>query len=249
MTQDDIRFRKRIEELQQNAYRNSLFLFTDFLNETELEEAAEILGDSGISSSGGWDGAERRMLRFGSEEDMGYTVPFPITIIRISPLLDKFSDEFTHRDFLGAVLNLGIERSVIGDILIREHTAWLFAKDTIASFIVQNLDQVKHTHVRCEVVTEVPDALQPKLVREDFQISSERLDAVVSHVYNLSRSQSLDLFRTGKVTVNGRVTENNSAAPKSGDAIAVRGYGKMIYTGTGGVTRKGKLNASVEKYV
>ena len=122
MTQDDIRFRKRIEELQQNAYRNSLFLFTDFLNETELEEAAEILGDSGISSSGGWDGAERRMLRFGSEEDMGYTVPFPITIIRISPLLDKFSDEFTHRDFLGAVLNLGIERSVIGDILIREHT-------------------------------------------------------------------------------------------------------------------------------
>ena len=126
MTQDDIRFRKRIEELQQNAYRNSLFLFTDFLNETELEEAAEILGDSGISSSGGWDGAERRMLRFGSEEDMGYTVPFPITIIRISPLLDKFSDEFTHRDFLGAVLNLGIERSVIGDILIREHTAWLF---------------------------------------------------------------------------------------------------------------------------
>ncbi|MFR6330773.1 MAG: hypothetical protein ACLUOI_19515 [Eisenbergiella sp.] len=79
-------------------------------------------------------------------------------------------------------------------------------------------------------------------------VSSERADAVLAKLWQLSRNQSLELFRTKKVYVNGRLCENNSCQLKSGDRVSARGYGRFLYYGALGETRKGRLNVSAGVY-
>ena len=78
-----------------------------------------------------------------------------------------------------------------------------------------------------------------------LSVSSVRIDSVVSKLYNIARSQSLDLFRAGRVYVNGRMTQNNSYALKEKDAVTVRGFGRFTYIGEQGETRKGKIRIGI----
>ena len=145
-------------------------------------------------------------------------------------------------------MNLGIERSTIGDILPGEGEAFLFCLDTIAEFICDNLEQICHTHVKCEVVDAAAEVPQEEPVRQVIQVASPRVDAVISKVYNKSRSDCLELFRAGKVYVNGRLCENNSKPLEAGDVVNARGYGKFRISGEPHATRKGKLAIEAEVY-
>ena len=90
-----------------------------------------------------------------------------------------------------------------------------------------------------EVSAPVPEEIS-------LSVSSARIDAVLSRVYNLSRSQSMDLFRACRVYVNGRLMENNSYSLKEGDKVTARGFGRFVYIGVQGATRKGKMRVAVE---
>lgn len=243
--------KKRFSELAEKSYRQNIFTFTGFLSLAEQEALFEVMGEKRFCTFrlwGGNEGCERQMARFGSPEELGYEEDFPIVPVKISPLLEKFADEMSHRDFLGAVMNLGIERSTVGDIFIEGKHAWLYCMERIAPYICDNLEKVRHTSVRCQIGggDVVPLVKEPEEVR--LIVSGLRTDAVLSKVFGLSRSQSLELFRARKVYVNGRLCENNSYEPKEGDRISARGYGRFIFQGTGGETRKGRLNISVGIY-
>jgi len=195
-----------------------------------------------------WGGnsiCERKILRFGSEKELGYLMDFPIKILCIKALMAKFSDVLTHRDILGALMNLGIERNVLGDIYIIDNVAYVFCLDSISEYICDNLSKVKHTSVLCSEVDNTPKLLEYDKQEKCIQIQSERIDAVISKVYNLSRSQSIPLFAEKKIFVNGRLCENNSYTLKLEDMVTVRGFGRFEYIGVGGISKKGKLNARV----
>jgi RNA-binding protein YlmH len=194
-------------------------------------------------------GCERQVLRFGSEESLGYDAGFPICCLEITPVLAKFSDTLTHRDYLGALMNLGIERNTLGDIMIQEKTAYLFCLEKVAAFIVENLSYVKHTNIRIRLLEEMPDAIQPKKKQVMLIVPSMRYDVVIAKMCHLSRSQSIALFREKKIFVNGRVMENNSGTMKENDVVSVRGYGKFVCEETLGETRKGNLSLRVSQYV
>ena len=66
-----------------------------------------------------------------------YETEFPMKCLHVKPLALKYAEALTHRDFLGAVLNLGIQRSKIGDLVVRENQAWIFASEGIASFLAR----------------------------------------------------------------------------------------------------------------
>lgn len=241
--------KKRFIELGEKSYHQNIYTFTGFLGMSEQEifwQAAHAIRHVPFTLWGGCEGCERQMIRFGGIEELGYEEEFPIVCICIRPLLEKFADHLTHRDFLGALMNLGIERNTLGDIYVNQKTGYLFCTDKIAPFIVENLDKIKHTNVQCTILEEIPKVVAGEAVEEEHLTASERIDGVVAKLYNISRTQSLELFRQKKIFVNGRLNENNSCNLKSGDTVSVRGYGKFIYEGVSQETRKGKLRIKVK---
>lgn len=239
---------KRLSELADKSFSQNIYTFTGFLglsDQAVFFDMEKQLGYAGWELFGGNQDCERKMLRFGKEENLGYVEEFPITLLVIKPLMQKFADYLTHRDFLGAIMNLGIERSTIGDILIRDNIGYVFCQNKVAEYLVEQLDKIKHTNVSCKVAgkEDVPEPARP--IPMEVTVVSARIDAVISKVYNLSRTQSVELFRTGKIFLNGRICENNSCYLKENDAVTVRGFGKFIYQGTERETRKGKLSVGI----
>ena len=246
-----LQLKKRFLELAEKSYAQSIFTFTGFLSMAEQEALFETMnGSKGYAFRlfGGGEGCERQMARFGSPEELGYEEPFPVEALKISPLLEKFADNFTHRDFLGAVMNLGIDRSTVGDIFLEGRTAFLYCTQRIAPYICENMNKVKHTSVRCERVEEGMEVPVREPEKLSLIVSSERVDAVLAKLWQLSRNQSLELFRTKKVFVNGRLCENNSCPLKNGDMVSARGYGRFLYYGAIVETKKGRLNVSAGVY-
>lgn len=243
--------KNRLKDLAGKSYRQNIYTFTDFLGLAEQDVFWKMEGElrgSGIKVWGGREQADRVMIRFGSPQEFGYEEDFPIVCVHVKPLNQKFADDLSHRDFLGALMNLGIDRSTMGDIIVGEKQAYLFCQNTIAEFICKNLTQVRHTHVSCEVTDQREELPQEEPIHMTVQVPSLRVDALVAKVYNLSREKSLELFRSGKVFVEGRLCENNARALKSGETINARGNGKFIFLGEKGETRKGKINVEVAVY-
>lgn len=251
MNREEEFLQKRISDLAEQSYRNQQYTFTGFLSQGEQELALLALSGMPMDAytfSGGMEGCERQMVRFGSGEQMGYEEPFPIVCIQITPRMARFAEALSHRDFLGALMHLGIDRSTLGDILVKENTAFLFCHEKVQDYIVQNLDRIRHTSVQCTVCSKIPEMIKPVLKEETLIVSSERLDGIVAKLYHLSRSRSVLLFREKKIYVNGRCTENNSVVPKEGDVVSVRGYGKFVYKAALRETKKGRLSVRVSCY-
>lgn len=250
---DDVELlKKRFIELANKSYNSGIFLFTDFLGlmeQSAFNEVKRAIAPLPYSIYGGAEGAERVMIRFGDEESLGYSVPYPIVCIKAEPVSQKFADKLTHRDFLGALLNLGIERSTLGDIPILDNVGYIFAKEDIAEFIISELTRVKRTDVKLSIVDELPEGELYKTERRRVQANGERLDAVISKVFSLSREEGQSLFSKKLVFVDGRLCENTSYIPKRNERISVRGYGRMVYLGYESTSKKGKLNIEVDLYV
>jgi RNA-binding protein YlmH len=242
----------RINELAEKSYSENRFVFTDFLDMAQLSTYYSLERDLsyvGTSVSGGTDGCERCMVRFGSPDSLGYDEAFPIVLLHISPVQKKFSDALTHRDFLGSVIGLGIERTKLGDIIVRDNEGYIFVNESISEYITENLSKVKHTNVRVEKCLDIPEAVAPKFSEESIIVSSNRLDAVIAKVYNLSRDLAVRCISEGRVYINGRLMTGNAKSLKTGDIVSVRGKGKFIFDGEGGTTRKDKLYISIKRYI
>lgn len=248
---DDV-IKRRFEDLSEQSYRYNQYTFTTFLNESELSEFFQTRQSaltSDYTISGGRDGADRVIIRFGNSEKFGYEEKFPISCIKVSPVSKKFADDLSHRDFLGAIMNLGINRSEIGDIIVDDKAAYVFCTDKMADYLCGALNCVKHTTVTVTITDEIPQSLDVKFAPGEVQVASERIDGVISKICHVSRGNCVELFRTKKIFVNGKCMENNSYMLKEGDNVSVRGFGKFRFTGISGMTRKGNKIAGYEKYV
>lgn len=249
--QNDEQFRKRMIELARKSDLTNQYIFTDFLSMAEVDILHKTMQSEHVRAYelfGGMEDCERLMARFGSEEIFGYEVPYPIVCIHIAPLMEKFAETLSHRDYLGAMMNLGIDRSMLGDIVIIGKHAYVFSTERMSEYIIDSLDKVRHTNVRCRVTDEIPKEMIKTLVEQEHIVENVRADAIVAKVYHLSRSQSLQLFREQKVYVGGRLYENNSGVFHEGDVVSVRGYGKFRYDQVVHQTRKGKQKIQISLY-
>lgn len=242
----------RLSELCKKSYERDIFTFSDFLGlmeQTILKRAAKGFPASHITLFGGAEGCERVMARFGDPEALGWEEPFPIVCLKIEPKSQKFADALTHRDFLGALMHLGFRREMIGDIAIFENVGYLFAEEKMAEHILTSLTEVRRTAVTVSVAEDIPAGDLFRTETVTVQVQSERLDAVIAKVFSLSREDAQGYFAKSLVFVNGAVTESTSHVPKAGDRISVRTKGRFIYGGPVSLSKKGKLNVKVEKYV
>ena len=150
---------------------------------------------------------------------------------------------------LGAILGLGIERSLTGDILIRDHRAWVFCLASAAELLTDSLTQVRRTAVTAEIASSDLPELAPRFEPIRLNIASERLDAVCAAFAGLSRGQAEKLFSAEKVFVNGRIIADKSTRLKAGDILSVRGFGKAVYDGIEHETRKNRIWIMLRKYL
>ena len=240
---------KRFEELAERARRSCVYTYSSFHSMETASLAYRVAGENEVTMWGGTDNSERVVVRFGNPKQLGYDEDFPIRIVCVKPKQEKFAGDMTHRDFLGAVLNLGIERDVVGDILISEHTAYLFVLGELADFVCLELERVRRTAVKCEPVKEIPAGLLPKLAEETVTVASPRLDAILAKAYHLSRGDAKSLFEAEKVTVNGRICTNPETVLKPNSKVSIRGFGRFEYRGEEHATRKGKTGITIWRYV
>ena len=243
--------KKRLLDLANQSYQNNMYTFSGFLSLHEQQLVEEIRRENAFIKAeifGGNTDCERVMVRFGDKEELGYEEEFPIDCIKIEPLIEKFADSLAHRDFLGAVMNLGIERNTIGDIFVQGKSAFLYCHSKMTDYLLKELDKIKHTHVKCRLIRDVGEMPVSEPVPKEVLVASCRIDGVIAKVYNISRTGSLELFRTGRIFVNGKLMENNSYVLKAGDSVTARGFGKFIFNEEVYKTKKDKLRIWIEKY-
>lgn len=236
--------KKRLAELSHRAFERSYTTYSTFLNLQEISILKSLKVDSKYSLFGGYENADRCVAAFSNDEIYSY----PIVCIKIKPLQQKFSDKLTHRDFLGALMNLGIEREMLGDIKIINNEGYLFCLDKISQYIVDNLSSIKHTSVKCKIIDDIPELFNQIPDEEEYIVSSLRIDTVVSAVFKMSRNSASQLINQEKIFINSKTVYKDSIQLKEGDVVSVRGYGKFIYSQTVNETRKHKMVVAIRLY-
>ena len=236
--------KKRLTELSHRAFEKGYTTFSDFLNLEEISLLKSLHTESEYNLYGGYDNADRCVDSFGECEEYQY----PISCIKIEPANQKFADELSHRDFLGALMNLGINRSTLGDIIVTNNTGYLFCLNSIKEYILQNLDRIKHTTVRCTESVLPAEIAEKKPEPVELTVSSQRVDIIVAAVFKLSRNTVTQLVNQEKVFINSKIAYKESLTLKSGDIVSVRGKGKFIFDGEIRQTKKNKSVIGIRLY-
>jgi RNA-binding protein YlmH len=158
--------------------------------------------------------------------------------------------ELSHRDYLGSVLGLGLERDTLGDILIPDpHNAILMTSAMTADFLATGLTKVATDTVK---VSRLPAGTALSGTRRlspvTDTVASERLDCVVAALCNLSREKAQMAVKAGIVELDYEVCEACDTTVEAPSVISVRGYGKFAVHTFDGTTRKGRIRLVAGKY-
>lgn len=244
-------FLKRIRELANISYHRDICTFSDFLNLYEqnlLESVKYSVPGIVIEKSGGYDNAERQIAAF-HPVSLEYSWDFPIDCLCAEPKSPKFSEPLSHRDYLGAILNLGVDRSVVGDILIRNNCAYIFCIRKMTDFFLDNLDRVRHTSIVVRRIDRQDELPSPEMEQITGTCASVRLDALIALAFRSSRTSMVPLIEGGMVFVNGKLITSNGYEPKEGDIISVRKKGRFRYEGVSHQTKKGRCSVRLMVYI
>ena len=224
---------------------------TDFLNPYEIKNSISILNsfnDIKYTIDGGFDEAERSLICI-YPYYMDYDdIESSVKVLQIEGNF-KFK-EIKHKDYLGALLNLGIKREKIGDINIHDNFCQVIVSKDIADFIIINLGKVSRNNVTVKEINK-EDILytKPKYKEASFTVSSQRLDCLISGIYNISRQESLKLINAEKVFVDYEKITSTSKIVEREALISVRGKGRAIIDDIGDITKKGKIKVKVRLIV
>jgi len=156
----------------------------------------------------------------------------------------------THRDFMGAILALGMERSVLGDISVTENGAVVFTTEAMGEYLCENLNRIGRDTVKVAFTEMDPAAAFPRQYEAlSVTAASPRLDGVVRALTNLSREEAAELVRTGMVERNYMPVQDTDRQVLPGDILSIRGYGKYRIDRTDGETKRGRRRILCRKYV
>ncbi|MDE6182172.1 MAG: hypothetical protein K2F59_03090 [Eubacteriales bacterium] len=248
---DKILYSKVLEQLT-FCEKNYEKTFTEFL---PILKASEILSyinkyniEQNIKVFGGYENAERVIILFSPEYLEIEDEDFTIDVLEIS-YNEKYSRELTHRDFLGSIIGLGIDRSKIGDIILEGNKAICFVQNSISSYIETNLERVGSTKVKVKSsLLKEYDIPKPKYEEKTIIVSSLRLDSVLGHSFNLARGKIANIIKGEKAFLNWALETNVSKIVKENDIITLRGFGRIKILEITGKTKKDRIVLNIIKY-
>lgn len=220
--------------------------FSKFLDE---RGQMEILKDPVANTMlyGGYEGAEWKIFGAFPDYQEAEGSAFPIKVLDIRK---KYNVSIGHRDYLGTILSLGIDRNKIGDILVEDTGAYVFVSEDIAEFLASNLVKIASCGVRVKLVG-MEDVVVPQKRSEimDVVAASKRIDAVVAAVTHKSRRDMKKEIAIGNVKLNHAPVSGRDDQLKENDLLSIKGFGRIKIIGFGGTTRSGRLHIEVERFL
>ena len=240
---------RRAEDLYRRSERRNMLTMTVFLTPAERRQVenwgGHICGDK-LLFHGGIDDCERTVAFFLPDymdrEDFS-----PDEYISAIHMTAHFGSP-GHRDYLGALLGMGVGRERIGDIIITDNEAYVFCLPSVAGHLM-SIDKVGRVSVTAEEIalSGVPTGTK-QLERVTFSVMSLRLDAVAAGMFRLSRTEAAKHIPAGTVSLNYEQCFKPDCPVRDGDIISMRGAGKGTVAGTGGTSRKGRLFVYADIY-
>lgn len=259
-------FLAKLDDLERKADGGAV-RHSSFLTPSEQYRAQSYFSSKGkkdrICFFGGYKNAQRKQIFLlpeyitlavdGGDENMLFDMlaeDFSYALAALKIVGSGFRT-LTHRDYLGSILSLGIERETLGDIcVIDEHSALVFCTKDIESHILLSLNAIGNDRVkveRTEVDINMPSTQKYQAFTDT--VASERLDCVVASIFNLSRGKAQNLITGGAVEHNYEIAQKTDTAVKENDIISARGYGKYIIRDISQPTKKGRIRLFADKYI
>lgn len=191
---------------------------------------------------GGYDEAERKIACIIPEGYEGFS-----DCVCLHATYNSKFKTLTHSDLLGCLMHSGIERSVIGDLIVQEDDLYIFCKEKISKYIIDNCTQIGKCNVCFE---ECLDYEITKSNKKEIRImcSSLRLDSIVAQLSHCSRSEALKKIHAGFVKVNDVVLEQNLQLCNN-DFVSIRKTGRFQFKEVVSTTKKGRLVLNFDQYI
>lgn len=235
-------FCRHIEDLIISSQKHFCVKYSGFLTEREQQLALVTAKLMGVKCSffGGYADASRKIFAADEVSDE----EFPLSAVTF---FYRRQDKLTHRNFLGTLMSLGINRNLIGDIKVGQGEAVIFVSSAAAALISGEVNKVGNIGVKpvqglCADIPEQEFDILP------LTVSSLRTDTVVSAVCGISREKSSSLIKSGAVILSGIQLDNTSEIIEINDVFSIKGYGKYILSEIGNITKKGKVHITIKKY-
>lgn len=242
----------RIMDLCRRCDDGCYSVFSNFLTGEQMAQAVNIVKKYGgleYRMAGGFLQSDRAMLciyppYLDFQRDVAGDCPIQLLHIQL-----KGAEIPCHRDYLGAILGLGLKREKIGDIMVSQNSAYVAVHQEIAEFICQQLSSVGRSTVESITPAEAEqvDAVQQYEEIRDT-IPSPRLDGVVASLLRTSRGKAQQVVSQKLVSINHMVKTEQDTPVEAGDLLSIRGYGKFSIDDMSKVTKKGRLVLLARKF-
>ncbi len=244
---DQRKFQNRLLDLAWQAMRSGRETASYFLTPAEQAVAKTFLLKRSIpfSLAGGFDAAERARCLFWAGDAQPADAARHLAVTEIIADLDGNR----HRDYLGALLGLGLRREDLGDILVKPRQAIVIHHPRLSAFISTQLTHVGSVPVQCTAVSlaKLINESQPEIQQAKISVSSLRADVVLGAVFHCSRKDSMAYFQRGLVQVDWSPCEKPDQLLKAGQVLTVRGCGRIHLICCNEISRKGKIRLVYKK--
>jgi len=202
--------------------------------------------DIEIDTFGFFEDCERKIMAF--SRTAIETANYPVDLLKITNK-SKFKT-LQHKDYLGAIMSLGIKREKFGDMILSEDSIYTAVCIDISDYLNDNLTYIGKCPCEVEVIKDFNDiSLEQNSKSMLIKITSLRLDCVVSSICSLSRAKAVELLDSGKVFLNYSESREKDKNVEALDTLTIRGFGKYKILEILGTTQKGKLKLSIKKYI
>ncbi len=225
--------------------KNRLYV-SDFLDENEQAQALELLKRTSRSYrfDGGYDQAQRKILIIAPEGENVDDYESPLVSI-----VFKKPCDLNHRNVLGTLMSLGVERDTVGDIAIWKETVQVVILERLAEFFINNFNFINGIRIYpVEHGYESIIPFVPEFDEESVTAASNRIDAVAAGIFKTSRKKVLDLIHQERLSVNHLGVAKVTAPVSEGDILVLRGKGKVKIKDFGGKTKKGRIRVNFLRY-
>ena len=247
--EDRLLLAKVLDKYEQSQRKN-IPAATLFLSPREQQLVQALLNAAGVRSGyvldGGYEEAERKIAVFlpdWAEDAEG-------ELVFLRALFHGADSALTHRDILGSLMGLGVERDRLGDILVSPHSADIIAAPSLRDFFLREWTEAGRVKLTvAEIAREellLPQG-QVKGLRDT--VSSLRLDAVAAAAFSVSRGKAAELIAAGRVNLDHVPCLKPDKPVAEGAVLTARGFGKAKLKEVGGLSKKGRTGITIERYL